>query len=56
MEETVATTLRSEAPAPIDATYRNLSTAELYEHAVRNCGVTVWRTSSTRAWPARMSP
>jgi phosphoenolpyruvate carboxykinase (ATP) len=36
MEETVATTLRSTAPAPIDATYRNLSTAELYEHAVRN--------------------
>lgn len=31
-----STQLREPAPAPIEATYRNLSTAELYEHAMRN--------------------
>jgi phosphoenolpyruvate carboxykinase (ATP) len=30
------TQLRKPASTPIDATYRNLSTAELYEHAIRN--------------------
>ena len=32
----MATALRKATATPIDATYRNLSTAELYEHAVRN--------------------
>ena len=34
-EEAVATAVRK-TPTPIEATHRNLSTAELYEHAVRN--------------------
>ncbi|HEX7171769.1 MAG TPA: phosphoenolpyruvate carboxykinase (ATP) [Candidatus Limnocylindria bacterium] len=32
----MATALRKTPSTPIEATYRNLSTAELYEHAVRN--------------------
>jgi phosphoenolpyruvate carboxykinase (ATP) len=32
----VATAVRKTPATPIEATYRNLSTAELYEHAVRN--------------------
>jgi phosphoenolpyruvate carboxykinase (ATP) len=32
----VATTQVRKPPGPTDATYRNLSTAELYEHAMRN--------------------
>jgi phosphoenolpyruvate carboxykinase (ATP) len=32
----VATTQLRSSASNIDATYRNLSTAELYEHAVRN--------------------
>ena len=35
-EETVATALGETPATPIEATYRNLSTAELYEHAIRN--------------------
>jgi phosphoenolpyruvate carboxykinase (ATP) len=35
-EETVATTHLRRSSTPLDATYRNLSTAELYEHAIRN--------------------
>jgi phosphoenolpyruvate carboxykinase (ATP) len=35
-EETVATALGQTPATPIEATYRNLSTAELYEHAIRN--------------------
>jgi phosphoenolpyruvate carboxykinase (ATP) len=35
-EETVATTQLRTGTSQIDATYRNLSTAELYEHGVRN--------------------
>ena len=35
-EETVATTHLRPTSTPLDATYRNLSTAELYEHAIRN--------------------
>ncbi len=35
-EETVATALRKTTATPIEANHRNLSTAELYEHAVRN--------------------
>jgi len=35
-EKTVATTQLSQPASSIDETYRNLSTAELYEHAVRN--------------------
>ena len=34
-EETVATTHLRRSSTPLDATYRNLSTAELYEHAIR---------------------
>jgi len=36
MEETVATAVRKTPATPLEATHRNLSTAELYEHAVRN--------------------
>jgi phosphoenolpyruvate carboxykinase (ATP) len=36
MEVTVATTQLRDPASNLDATYRNLSTAELYEHAVRN--------------------
>ena len=36
MEETVATTQLRSPASTIEATYRNLSTAELYEHAIRN--------------------
>jgi phosphoenolpyruvate carboxykinase (ATP) len=35
-EETVATTPLRSSTSTVDATYRNLSTAELYEHAIRN--------------------
>jgi phosphoenolpyruvate carboxykinase (ATP) len=35
-EETVATTQLRSKPSSLTATYRNLSTAELYEHAIRN--------------------
>jgi phosphoenolpyruvate carboxykinase (ATP) len=35
-EETVATTQLRDTASDLDATYRNLSTAELYEHALRN--------------------
>jgi phosphoenolpyruvate carboxykinase (ATP) len=35
-EETVATTQLRDPASDLDATYRNLSTAELYEHAIRN--------------------
>jgi len=35
-EETVATTHLRRSSTPLDATYRNLSTAELYEHAIRS--------------------
>jgi phosphoenolpyruvate carboxykinase (ATP) len=35
-EETVATTQLPTSARRLDATYRNLSTAELYEHAIRN--------------------
>src|SRR5918995_5774745 len=35
-EETVATTQLRSSTSTIEATYRNLSTAELYEHAIRN--------------------
>ncbi|MGI8830419.1 MAG: phosphoenolpyruvate carboxykinase (ATP), partial [Candidatus Limnocylindria bacterium] len=35
-EETVATAQIPSTASTIDATWRNLSTAELYEHAIRN--------------------
>jgi phosphoenolpyruvate carboxykinase (ATP) len=40
-EKTVATTQFPSSTSAVEATYRNLSTAELYEHAIRNGEATV---------------